>query len=33
VHQLAKYYGWAEADILAMSPVRRQIYLNIAGES
>jgi hypothetical protein len=33
VHQLAKYYGWAEAEILAMSPVRRQNYLNIAGES
>jgi hypothetical protein len=33
VHQLAKYYGWAEAEILAMSPVRRQMYLNIAGAS
>jgi uncharacterized protein (UPF0212 family) len=31
VHQLANSYSWAEADILAMSPVRRQIYLNMCG--
>lgn len=27
VHTLAWAYGWSEADILAMSPVRRQFYL------
>jgi hypothetical protein len=30
VHALASAYGWREADILAMSPGRRQIYLNMA---
>ncbi|MDV3353866.1 phage baseplate protein [Leptothoe sp. LEGE 181152] len=29
VHQLASAYGWREADILAMSPQRRQFYLEI----
>jgi hypothetical protein len=28
VHTLAWAYGWSEADILAMSPVRRQFYLD-----
>lgn len=28
VHVLARYHGWREADILAMSPWRRQYYLN-----
>ena len=27
VHQLARAYGWPEADILGMSPWRRQAYL------
>lgn len=27
VHLLARAYGWSEADILAMSPLRRQCYL------
>jgi hypothetical protein len=27
VHTLASAYGWRESDILALSPVRRQIYL------
>ncbi|MBZ0170220.1 hypothetical protein MELA_00257 [Candidatus Methylomirabilis lanthanidiphila] len=31
VHLLARAYGWREADILAMSPTRRQIYLEMAG--
>lgn len=30
VHLLARSYGWREADILAMSPTRRQIYLEMA---
>ena len=29
VHQLASAYGWREADILAMSPQRRQFYLEM----
>jgi hypothetical protein len=31
VHSLAAAYGWREADILAMSPWRRQIYLELIG--
>ena len=31
VHALARAYGWREADILAMSPARRQVYLDLAG--
>lgn len=27
VHQLASRYGWCEADILAMTPTRRRLYL------
>jgi hypothetical protein len=30
VHILAKAYGWSEADILALSPLRRQCYLGLA---
>ncbi len=29
VHQLAASYGWAESAILAMSPLRRNLYLNL----
>jgi hypothetical protein len=29
VHTLARAYGWPEADILAMSPWRRQCYLEM----
>jgi hypothetical protein len=32
VHSLAKAYGWSESDILEMSPLRRQIYLEMASE-
>lgn len=33
VHLLARTYAWHEADILAMSPTRRRLYLDqIAGE-
>lgn len=30
VHALAMAYGWSEAEILALSPARRQIYLEMA---
>ena len=30
VHALAKVYGWQESEILGMSAVRRQYYLNLA---
>ena len=29
VHSLARAYGWREADILAMTPTRRQAYLEL----
>ena len=29
VHLLARVYGWSEADILAMSPNRRRIYMEM----
>ncbi|MBE9180874.1 phage baseplate protein [Oculatella sp. LEGE 06141] len=32
VHVLASAYGWREADILAMTPWRRQLYLNMIGQ-
>lgn len=32
VHKLASRYGWREADILAMSSGRRQVYLEMVGE-
>ena len=31
VHRLAASYGWREADILALSPRRRQFYLDMVG--
>ncbi len=31
VHVLASAYGWCEADILALSPARRQFYLAMVG--
>lgn len=31
IHTLALAYGWHEADILAMSPRRRQLYLELLG--
>lgn len=32
VHELACAYGWRESDILALSPWRRQAYLDLLGE-
>jgi hypothetical protein len=32
VHVLASAYGWSEAEILALSPARRQIYLELVGQ-
>lgn len=32
VHVLAKAYGWAEAEILAMTPTRRQLYLGMLAQ-
>ncbi|NJK52932.1 MAG: phage baseplate protein [Leptolyngbyaceae cyanobacterium SU_3_3] len=29
VHMLARFYGWREADILAMTTARRQLYLSL----
>ncbi|AFY57578.1 T4 bacteriophage base plate protein [Rivularia sp. PCC 7116] len=31
VHTLARFYGWREADILSMSSIRRQMYLDLIG--
>ncbi|MCF3101832.1 hypothetical protein IPZ58_09580 [Streptomyces roseoverticillatus] len=31
VHTLARAYGWAESDVLAVSPARRRFYLEAAG--
>jgi len=31
VHTLAAAYGWSEADILALSPQRRRMYLEMVG--
>jgi hypothetical protein len=31
IHRLATAYGWREADILALSPMRRQFYLELIG--
>jgi hypothetical protein len=31
VHALASAYGWREKDIVAMSPTRRQIYMDMIG--
>ncbi len=29
VHRLARVYGWREADVLALTPTRRRIYLEL----
>jgi hypothetical protein len=31
VHTLARAYGWRELDVLALSPTRRQFYLEMVG--
>lgn len=31
IHALARAYGWSEAEILSLSPQRRQIYLQMVG--
>jgi hypothetical protein len=31
VHALALAYGWSERDIIAMSPRRRRLYLDMMG--
>jgi hypothetical protein len=31
VHALASVYGWRESEILALSPRRRRIYLEMVG--
>jgi hypothetical protein len=31
VHALASAYGWREGDVLALSPQRREVYLELAG--
>lgn len=31
VHTLASAYGWSESDILALSPTRRRLYLEMVG--
>jgi len=31
VDQLARSYGWGEAEILALGPVRRRVYLELVG--
>jgi hypothetical protein len=31
IHRLAAGYGWSEQDILALNPVRRQLYLGMLG--
>ena len=31
VHTLASAYGWREADILGLSPLRRELYLQMVG--
>ena len=33
VHSLASAYSWREEDILAMTPTRRQLYLNILSQA
>jgi hypothetical protein len=32
IHTLARAYGWREADVLALSPARRQAYLDLVNE-
>jgi hypothetical protein len=31
IHALASAYGWSEGDVLALSPTRRRIYLEMTG--
>ncbi len=31
VHALASAYGWTEDDVLALSPARREAYLELVG--
>ena len=31
IHALARAYGWAEDQILALSPTRRRCYLEMVG--
>ncbi len=31
VHDMARYYGWTETDILRLNPERRKIYLEMIG--
>jgi hypothetical protein len=33
VHLLASAYGWTEPDVLALSPLRRRYYLELAGHA
>ena len=33
VHLLASVYGWSESEILALSPWRRHLYLQMIGET
>jgi hypothetical protein len=33
VHALASTYGWTEPDVLALSPLRRRYYLELAGHA
>lgn len=33
VHLLASAYGWTEADVFALSPLRRRYYLELAGHA
>ena len=32
IHALASAYGWREADILALSPKRRDLYLELISQ-
>lgn len=32
VHKLASAYGWAEGEILSLSPIRRQLYLGLVNQ-
>ena len=31
VHALAYAYGWREGDVLALTPARREVYLELTG--
>ena len=32
IHELASAYGWSQREILALSPLRRSVYLNLIAE-